>query len=63
MRLSQTFGKTLRDAPADAELISHQLLIRANFVRPVGAGIYAFMPFGLRVILELLSASNTITLA
>jgi len=50
MRLSQSFGKTLREAPADAELISHQLLIRANFVRPLGAGIYTFMPFGYRVL-------------
>lgn len=50
MRLSKSFGKTLRDAPADAEMISHQLLIRANFVRPLGAGIYTFMPFGYRVL-------------
>jgi prolyl-tRNA synthetase len=50
MRLSQLFGKTLRDAPSDAELISHQLLIRGNFVRPVGAGIYTFMPLGFRVL-------------
>jgi prolyl-tRNA synthetase len=53
MRLSRAFGKTLREAPADAELISHQLLIRANFIRPVGAGIYVFMPFGYRVIRNL----------
>ncbi len=50
MKLSQAFGKTLRDAPADAEMISHQLLIRANFIRSVGAGIYTFMPLGYRVI-------------
>ena len=50
MRLSQLFGKTLREAPADAELISHQLLIRGNFVRPTGAGIYTFMPLGFRVL-------------
>lgn len=50
MKLSQSFGKTLREAPADAEMISHQLLIRANFVRPIGAGIYTFMPFGYRVL-------------
>lgn len=50
MRLSRSFGKTLREAPAEAELISHQLLIRANFIRPAGAGIYSFMPFGYRVI-------------
>ncbi len=50
MRLSQAFGKTLREAPADAEMVSHQLLIRANFVRPLGAGIYTYMPFGYRVL-------------
>ena len=50
MRLSKSFGKTLREAPADAEMISHQLLIRANFVRPTGAGIYSFMPLGYRVL-------------
>ena len=50
MRLSRSFGKTLREAPAEAELVSHQLLIRANFIRPAGAGIYSFMPFGYRVI-------------
>ncbi len=40
----------MREAPADAEMISHQLLIRANFVRPTGAGIYSFMPLGYRVL-------------
>lgn len=50
MRLSCAFGKTLREAPADADMISHQLLIRANFVRPAGAGIYTFMPLGFRVL-------------
>lgn len=50
MRLSRAFGKTLREAPADAEIASHRLLIRANFIRPAGAGIYTFMPFGYRVI-------------
>lgn len=50
MRLSQAFGKTLREAPADAEMISHQLLIRANFIRPLGAGVYTYMPFGYRVL-------------
>lgn len=50
MRLSRAFGKTLRQAPADAELASHQLLIRANYIRPVGAGLYTFMPFGYRVL-------------
>jgi prolyl-tRNA synthetase len=48
--MSSSFGKTLREAPAEAEMVSHQLLIRANYVRPLGAGIYTFMPLGLRVI-------------
>jgi len=50
MRLSRAFGKTLRESPAEGELISHQLLIRANFVRPVSSGIYSFMPLGFRVL-------------
>ena len=50
MRLSRAFGKTLREPPADAEMISHQLLVRANFVRLAGAGIYTFMPLGYRVL-------------
>jgi prolyl-tRNA synthetase len=50
MRLSKSFGKTLRQAPTDAELTSHQLLIRANYIRPLGSGIYSFMPLGYRVI-------------
>lgn len=50
MRLSDLFTRTLRDAPADAELPSHQLAIRAGFVRPLAAGIYALMPLGWRVI-------------
>lgn len=50
MRLSRAFGKTLRQAPADAEIASHQLLIRANYIRPTGAGLYTFMPFGYRVL-------------
>ena len=50
MRMSKGFGKTLREAPADAEMASHQLLTRANYIRPLGAGIYTFMPLGYRVI-------------
>ena len=42
---------TLRDAPADAEIVSHQLMMRAGFIKRLGAGIYTFMPLGLRVIL------------
>jgi prolyl-tRNA synthetase len=50
MRLSDLFTRTLRDAPADADLISHQLALRAGLVRPVAAGVYALMPLGWRVL-------------
>lgn len=53
MRLTDLFTRTLRDAPAGAELTSHQLAIRAGLARPVAAGIYALMPLGWRVIRKL----------
>jgi prolyl-tRNA synthetase len=41
MKMSQLFGQTLRDSPSDAEVVSHQLLMRAGFIRPLGAGIFS----------------------
>ena len=49
MRLSQLFFTTLRDDPADAEMPSHRLLVRAGYVRQLGAGIYTLLPLGFRV--------------
>ncbi len=49
MKLSNLFGSTLRAAPAEAEIISHKLLMRAGFIRPLAAGIYTLMPLGFRV--------------
>ena len=49
MRLSQLFFTTLRDDPADAEMPSHRLLVRAAYVRQLGAGIYSLLPLGYRV--------------
>jgi prolyl-tRNA synthetase len=49
MRLSTLFGRTLRDAPAEAENLAHQLVLRAGLVRPLLAGGYALLPLGLRV--------------
>lgn len=46
MRLSQLFNLTLREAPADAEVASHQLLVRAGFIRQLAAGIFTIMPIG-----------------
>ncbi|MGH2759938.1 MAG: proline--tRNA ligase [Actinomycetota bacterium] len=50
MRFGRLFGQTLRDAPADAEIPSHKLLIRGAFIRQIAAGIYAWLPLGLRVL-------------
>src|SRR5213596_3427938 len=48
-RASQLFLPTLREAPADAEAISHKLLVRGGFIRQVSAGVWTFLPLGWRV--------------
>lgn len=48
--MSELFLRTLRDDPADAEVPSHKLLIRAGYIRPVGPGLYSWLPLGLRVL-------------
>ena len=53
MRMSTMFGRTLRETPADAELISHKLLLRAGMIRPLGTGIFTFMPLGWRVLYKI----------
>jgi len=50
MKASQFFISTLKEAPADAEVVSHQLMMRAGLIKKLGAGIYNYMPMGLRVI-------------
>ena len=50
MRLSHHFGKTLRQVPAEAETVSHQLLLRAGLVQQLAAGIYCYLPLGWRVL-------------
>jgi prolyl-tRNA synthetase len=50
MKRSQLFLPTSRDAPAEAEIISHQLMLRAGLIRRVAAGVYAYLPLGQRVI-------------
>ncbi|MBN1221315.1 MAG: proline--tRNA ligase [Anaerolineae bacterium] len=49
MRFTQLFGRTLRDNPAEAEIVSHRLLQRAGFIKPLASGIYTQMPLGWRV--------------
>ena len=50
MRMSKLFLRTLRDDPADAEVPSHKLLVRAGYVRRVAPGIYSWLPLGLKVL-------------
>ncbi len=50
MRISQLFGKTQREIPADADTVSHQLLLRTGMVNQLVAGAYSYMPLGLRVL-------------
>jgi prolyl-tRNA synthetase len=48
--MSELFLRTLRDDPADAEVASHKLLIRAGYIRPIAPGLYSWLPLGLRVL-------------
>jgi prolyl-tRNA synthetase len=50
MRLSQAFLPVLKESPADAQIVSHKLMLRAGLVRQTAAGIYAWLPLGLRVL-------------
>ncbi len=53
MRMSQMFSQTLRDAPGDAEIISHKLLVRAGFIRQLAAGIFTAMPLAHRALTKI----------
>ena len=50
MYYSKLFIPTLKQSPADAEVISHQLMVRAGMIRQLAAGIYSILPLGLRVL-------------
>ena len=54
MRWSQYFIPTLREDPADAEIISHRLLLRAGVIRQLSAGIYSFLPLGQRIAIKIM---------
>ena len=53
MRVSQLLTKTLREVPAEADTISHQLLLRAGMIQQVAAGVYAYLPLGWRSLRKL----------
>lgn len=50
MRMSRLFFQTMRETPSDAEIVSHQLMMRAGMIRKLAAGIYSYMPLGYRVL-------------
>jgi prolyl-tRNA synthetase len=50
MRMSQLFSQTLREAPAETEVASHQLLLRAGYIRPLAAGIFSYLPLARRAL-------------
>ena len=50
MRISKLFGKTLREVPADADTVSHQLLVRAGMINQLVAGVYSYLPLGWRAL-------------
>ena len=53
MRMSRLFSQTLRDVPGEAEIPSHQLLLKAGLIRPLAAGIYSYLPLGRRAITKI----------
>ena len=57
MRLSRFFLPILRETPKEAEIVSHRLMLRAGMMRQEAAGIYAFLPLGLRVLQQDLRTS------
>ncbi|MFO0207632.1 MAG: proline--tRNA ligase, partial [Betaproteobacteria bacterium] len=50
MRATQFFISTLKEPPSDAEIVSHRLMVRAGMIRKLAAGIYNYLPIGLRSI-------------
>ncbi|MHB8087968.1 MAG: proline--tRNA ligase [Anaerolineaceae bacterium] len=55
MRMSRLFSQTLREAPSDSEIVSHQLLVRAGFIRQLGAGIFSYLPLAHRSLGKIMS--------
>jgi prolyl-tRNA synthetase len=50
MRASQWLSATLKETPNDAEIVSHQLMLRAGMIRKLGSGLYTWLPLGLKVL-------------
>ncbi|MEG1537407.1 MAG: aminoacyl--tRNA ligase-related protein, partial [Clostridiales bacterium] len=55
MRMSELYSPTLRETPAEAEIVSHQLMLRAGLIHKVAMGIYSYMPVGWRVMKKIMN--------
>jgi prolyl-tRNA synthetase len=55
MRMSRLFSQTLREAPADSEIVSHQLLVRAGYIHQLGAGIFSYLPLAYRSLTRIMN--------
>jgi prolyl-tRNA synthetase len=53
MKMSKLFSQTLRAAPSEAEVVSHQLLLRAGYIRQLGAGIFSYLPLARRALTKI----------
>ena len=63
LRLSRSFLPVLKESPSDAQIVSHKLMLRAGLVRQTAAGIYAWLPAGLRVLRMTLEGVGSLSLA
>ena len=55
MRYSKTFLPTVKEVPSDAEVISHQLMLRAGLMRKLASGTYTYLPAGWRILLKVMA--------
>ena len=55
MRASQLYAPTLREVPAEAELVSHQYMLRAGLMRKSASGVYSYLPLGVRVLHKIMA--------
>lgn len=53
MKYSKSFGKTVKETPKEASIVSHQYLVRAGFINQLAAGLYSFLPFGFKVLTKI----------
>ena len=61
MKYSQYFAPTLKETPKEAEILSHQLMLRAGLIRQTSSGIYAWLPLGYKVLKKIMDKEVVVT--